>query len=97
MTTQAETLTPQAAAEALRWWHEAGVDLALDETPHDRFAEPPPKPAPAAIASPAPMRAPALAASTAPDEAARNARELAQAAQSLDELRAALDSFAGCA
>ncbi len=27
------------AAEALRWWVRAGVDAALDETPHDRFAE----------------------------------------------------------
>ena len=25
--------------ELLRWWIEAGVDLALDESPHDRFAE----------------------------------------------------------
>ena len=32
-------LTPRDAANALRWWCEAGVDLAIDETPHDRFAE----------------------------------------------------------
>ena len=30
---------PIQAAEALRWWVRAGVDAALDETPHDRFAE----------------------------------------------------------
>ena len=32
-------LTLEDAANALRWWSEAGVDLAIDETPHDRFAE----------------------------------------------------------
>jgi uracil-DNA glycosylase len=104
-----ETLTTQAAAEVLRWWIEAGVDLALDETSHDRFAQPPPKAADprhrsseASVVSPresvpAPVRSPiSAAAPTAPDEAARNAREMALAAQSLDELRAALDSFNGC-
>ena len=97
MATSAETLTAQDAAEALRWWHESGVDLALDETPHDRFAAPPPRPAAPAAAAPPLARAPALAAAaTAPNEAARNAWELAEAAQTLDELRAALDSFAGC-
>ena len=43
-------LSAAAAAETLRWWIEAGVDLALDETAHDRFAE---------SAAPAPRRAPA--------------------------------------
>ena len=53
-------LTLQEAEAALRWWSEAGVDLALDETPHDRFAEsalPPPRRA-AAAAPPAPARPP---------------------------------------
>ena len=27
------------AAETLRWWIRAGVNDALDEAPHDRFAE----------------------------------------------------------
>ena len=91
-------LTPQAAVEALRWWIEAGVDLVLDEIPHDRFAAPAPKPAePRRAASIAPTPAPILAATMAPpDEAARNARELAQAAQSLEALRAALETFTGC-
>ncbi len=30
-------LTARRAAEAVRWWIEAGVDIALDETPHDRL------------------------------------------------------------
>jgi len=94
--TDSKTLTPEAAAAVLRWWLEAGVDLAVDETPHDRLAQQAPRPA-AAASVPAPTRAPANAPPvTAPDEAARNARELAQAARSLDELRAALESFTGC-
>ena len=92
-----------AAAEILRWWIEAGVDLALDETPHDRFAEsaaPAPRRAPAAIAPAAPTvfheARPAPIAVAAPDEAARSARDTAAAAASLDELRAALERFNGC-
>jgi uracil-DNA glycosylase len=90
-------LTIHAAADALRWWAEAGVDLAMDETPHDRFAAPPPKAIDPPPGAPAPPRAPLIATvATAPDEAARNARELALAARSLDELRAALERFDGC-
>ncbi len=96
-------LTAQDAAEALRWWSEAGVDLALDETPHDRFAEgaaPAARRAPAPVAAPLP-RAPenpklAPALSATPDEAARSARQIAAAARSLEELRAALERFEGC-
>jgi DNA polymerase len=101
--TDPKSLTAEEAAAALRWWVEAGVDLALDETPHDRFAEsaaPAPRRAPPAEA-PAPPRAveipklaPAYAA--APDEAARSAHEAAAAARDLDELRAALERFQGC-
>jgi len=97
-------LSAAAAAETLRWWIEAGVDLALDETAHDRFAEsaaPAPRRAPAAIAAPAaPSMSyearPAPAAVAAPDEAARSARDSAAAAATLDELRAELERFAGC-
>jgi DNA polymerase len=98
-------LTPAAAAEVLRWWSEAGVDLALDEAPHDRFAEsaaPPPRrvaASPARVAAePAPRapdsRAPAMVA--APDAAARSAREIAAGADTLEALRAALERFDGC-
>ncbi|MGD0763191.1 MAG: uracil-DNA glycosylase [Roseiarcus sp.] len=102
----ANRLTAHEAAEALRWWRDAGVDLALDETPHDRFAE---SAAPAArrapIAAPAPRAAeppkpapanPAPALTAPPDEAQRSAREAAAAARSLEELRAALERFQGC-
>ena len=92
-----------AAAETLRWWIEAGVDLALDETAHDRFAEsaaPAPRRAPTAVGPAAPSASyearPAPAAVAAPDEAARSARDSAAAAATLDELRAELERFAGC-
>ncbi len=96
-------LTPQEAAAALRWWSEAGVDLALDETPHDRFAEsaaPPPRRV-VAVAPPAPPRAPEPrrlqpARFSAPDEAADSARDIAAAAADLEALRAALQRFDGC-
>ncbi|MBV8472681.1 MAG: uracil-DNA glycosylase [Hyphomicrobiales bacterium] len=104
-------LTAQEAADALRWWAEAGVDLAIDETPHDRFAESAARPAraaaeparqastaPAAARQPAPPRvAPAAAAPiAAPDEAAPSAQEIVAAARDLDELRDALSRFEGC-
>jgi uracil-DNA glycosylase family 4 len=96
----AADLTARRAAEALRWWVEAGVDIALDETPHDRFAEsasPPPR-AVAAPALVAPMARTSVAAPAVapPDEAARSAAEAARAARTLDELRAALEAFQGC-
>jgi uracil-DNA glycosylase family 4 len=101
--TNSGALTAQEAAEALRWWSEAGVDLALDETPHDRFAE---SAAPAARRAPTPIAAsplrapeaakPAATFAAAPDDAARSAREAAAAARTLEELRAALERFEGC-
>jgi uracil-DNA glycosylase family 4 len=98
-------LTPAAAAEVLRWWSEAGVDLALDETPHDRFTEsaaPQPRRAaapPSRVEAEPARRAPdnrAAAAVAAPDEAARSAREIAGSAETLEALRAALERFDGC-
>ncbi len=100
-------LTARDAAQALRWWSEAGVDLALDETPHDRFAEsaapaarraPPPIAAspPAAPEAPKPAPEALRPAPAAPDDAARSARQTAAAARTLDELRAALERFEGC-
>ena len=84
---------------------EAGVDLALDETPHNRFAEPksqpaqpkasPPKAEP--TKSPPAPRALPKAAAGAPEEVASLAREQARHAQSLEELEAILAGFDGCA
>jgi DNA polymerase len=77
-------------AELLAWYAEMGVTEALDETPHDHFAEAPVQ-APAQ-AEPAPAAARAL-----PPRAALGARALAAQAQSLEALREALAGFEGCA
>jgi DNA polymerase len=105
----ADASPDRAALESLLdFYVEAGVDCALDEAPHDRFAEaarpiPPPPPMerapprPAAL-DPVPSRrslAPAAAAS--PAEAAQDARERARKATSLVELEGLLASFEGCA
>jgi DNA polymerase len=94
--------------QALLEFHvEAGVDLALDEHPHDRFAPVPPEgrqPAPAAPVPEEPRRADAppprplpKAAAGAPEDAASLAREQARQARSLEELEAILLGFEGCA
>ncbi|MCB5175302.1 MULTISPECIES: uracil-DNA glycosylase [Microvirga] len=95
------------ALQALLDFHvEAGVDLALDETPHNRFAEAAAPPAPARApeqpreaprpAAPPPRALPKMAAA-APEDVATMARELARDAQSLEELEALLREFDGCA
>jgi len=100
------------ALQALLDFHvEAGVDLALDETPHNRFAEPAPapdrqpearSPAPRQTGSTAappatPARPLPKAAAGTPDDAAHLARELAAHAKSLEELEGLLAEFEGCA
>lgn len=78
---------------ALDWYRAAGVDLAVDETPVNRFAttttaqRPRPAPGPS-------TEAPAPAAPVNADPAA--ARELAAKAQTMDELRAIMDAYDGC-
>ncbi|MGA2792196.1 MAG: uracil-DNA glycosylase, partial [Roseiarcus sp.] len=83
-------LDAQGAAETLRWWVDAGVDLAIDDAPHDRFDAPP---ASQQAAKPATRIEPVA---TAPDEARRSAGALAASAQNLDELRGLLEKFDGC-
>ncbi|QFU15832.1 uracil-DNA glycosylase [Microvirga thermotolerans] len=102
------------ALQALLDFHvEAGVDLALDEAPHDRFAEaasPPPQERPSDARAPAqrqsgtpapppatPARPLPMAAAGTPEDAAHLARELARHAQSLEELEGLLAGFEGCA
>jgi len=90
-------------AEVLRFYAENGVDVALDETAPNRLAEPAavleaPKPfgaPPAATRPQAPPRN--VTPPAAPEAAIRNAGQLAASAKTLDELRAALESFEGCA
>jgi DNA polymerase len=86
-------LTDAEALAALEWQRAMGVDLAVGETPVDRFAASaavPARPRPAAQATAAP--APVVPLVTDPAET----RALAAAATSLDELRAAMDAYDGC-
>jgi uracil-DNA glycosylase family 4 len=89
------------ARELLDFYLEAGADALLGEEPVDRFAavEAPPRPVRAPQApSPAPeIPRPAVAAPAAPDAAAMEAREAARSAATLDDLRAILEKFDGCA
>ena len=90
-----------AAHDILAFYAEAGVDALIGEQPIDRFAgdAPAPKqpvqaPAPAGRSAPPVALAPAL---PVPDVAASAARDAVKDIQTLDELRAALERFEGCA
>jgi uracil-DNA glycosylase len=92
------------AHDLLDFYVEAGADAMLGETPVNRFAAQEPTSAPARTPQPAAMppdleikgRA-APAAPPAPDEAAMAARAAAKNVNTLDELRAILEKFDGCA
>ena len=98
---QADARKSTSLAQALRWWAEAGVDLAIDETPHDRFDKPdgrasalaPAEDSARAIGAARRLEPPVIA---PPDEALRSARAIAAGAASLEDLRNALASFEGC-
>ena len=100
----------KAARDLLAFYAEAGVDAQLGEAPHDRLAQAPPQLSSAAAAEPAKPRntgpgvepsacAPAksAAAPPPPDEAVMAARTAAKSAATLEELRAILERFEGCA
>jgi uracil-DNA glycosylase family 4 len=97
-----------AARELLAFYLEAGVDAAIEERPIDRFADPAPiSPAPAAATPPGPAppvqgaatRRPAVQTPVPPppEAAVMSAREEAKSAATLEELRAILERFTGCA
>jgi uracil-DNA glycosylase len=95
---------PRAAArDLLAFYDEAGVDALLGEKPIDRLAgdtpSAPPVRAPQAVALPLDLkgRATPAPAPPAPEEAAMVARQAAKSAKSLDDLRAILERFDGCA
>ncbi|MCW5682266.1 MAG: uracil-DNA glycosylase [Xanthobacteraceae bacterium] len=92
--------------EVLRFYAENGVDIALDEIAPHRLAEPfvtVPEKVPVREPLARPFGAPPGAsqsrdiAPAVPEVAVRQASELARAANTLDELRLALESFDGCA
>jgi uracil-DNA glycosylase len=121
-----DTLTPEALESLLRWYAEMGVDIAVDEMPHDRFAEAqaaksdrantstPAAPAAKAssrnttsgseLTASANLSHPRVAnrdmhklESASTEALSQSARESAASARTLDELRAQLDAFQGCA
>ncbi len=87
------------ARELLDFYIEAGADALVGEEPVDRFAavEVPPRPARAPQPPPTVPDMPQRAAPPAPDAAAMEAREAARSAATLEELRAILEKFDGCA
>jgi uracil-DNA glycosylase len=89
---------PRAEQEAaLRWLVEMGADEAVGATPVDRFAAPPaaaPAPAVRAAAPAAAIEAPAAVGRRV--ATAQTAAAIAQAAPTLEALRAALAQFEGC-
>jgi uracil-DNA glycosylase len=109
---QAEGDERRALEALIEWYVEAGVDLAVDETPHDRFAaplvpardeRPADRPsarslsaAPPRTRAAAPQASPIPPAAAVPGEAVDDARALAAEAATLEELRALLERFDGC-
>ena len=99
----------ESLIQLLRWYADMGVDVALDDAPHDRLAEcraaraaaeerrnqeAAPPPQPVAPARSGPAREAAMALPAVALE--QSARESAAAAQSLADLREKLLSFEGC-
>ena len=105
------TAHDNAMRELLAFYQEAGVDVALGDVPVDRLAEqapalpaaepvrapPAPPPPPARTLTARDLAGNAAAAPPSPDAAVMAAREAATTAATLDELRAILDRFEGCA
>lgn len=107
------TVDPTEARALLKWLVDAGADEALADAPVDRFAvaaEPEPvrsesiapasrvrspEPLPQRTPQPLPMRAPASFAVT--QATAGGASEIAARCKTLDELKAAVEAFEGCA
>lgn len=92
-----------SARDLLAFYMEAGVDCALSDEPVNRLSDevaaeenPSPRPSQFRTANPAPPR-PVADQTPAPELAIASARELAPNAASLDELRALLEKFDGCA
>ncbi len=96
-----ETFASDPAA-LLRWYAEAGVDEAIGETPIDRFQANADMAATVPVA-PQVVQRPTPPRPTAPrrpqrdlGEAVQSATHLAQAAQTVEELKAAVEAYDGC-
>src|SRR4249920_1401789 len=91
-----------SARDLLDFYIEAGSDALVDEKPVDRFATadavlPARSPIAATARAEPAASAPSPVAPPAPDEAAMAARDAVKRAATLEELRAVLDRFEGCA
>ena len=95
----AQSTPPTSDAEALAmldWYREAGVDIAVGDEPVDRFATSaaaPVRRVPPTATGPVPTAVPVAPLIADPAET----REIAAAATSLGQLRAAMDAYDGCA
>jgi DNA polymerase len=90
------------ARDLLDFYIEAGADAVIGEEPVDRFAKadvvvPARAPISASARAESTAKAPSSLSPPAPDEATMAARDAAKRAATLDELRAVLDRFEGCA
>lgn len=106
------TFGPKEARELIAFYLDAGADALLVDAPVDRMADDVAGTAPRGAPPPVTVRAPArtapppaaarerityqTAAPPSPDAAVMAAREAAQTAANLDELRALLERFEGC-
>ncbi len=100
MEAEQNDMTPEAAAEALRWLAEMGADEIIGETPVDRFAAPSPA-APAASQGRALPRGPAPAPAPPPAPTPRTASSFTSSAdlsrlETLADIEAALEGFDAC-
>jgi DNA polymerase len=92
----------KSARDLLEFYVEAGADALIGEQAVDRFATEDAglaarTPVPATARAEPATRAPSPLAPPAPDEATMAARDAAKRAATLEELRAVLDKFDGCA
>jgi uracil-DNA glycosylase family 4 len=85
-------------AALLRWYTEAGVDETIGHEPINRYVAraPTPAPAPAAVTPALPPRAASAAQPIMAPPTDAGATQMAQAATTVAELRAAVESFTGC-
>ena len=93
--------TRAALVSLLQWYRDSGVDEVLLDHPVSRFAEPAARPAKPEVSAPVRRRtgnrpAPPRTA-VAENPLPIQARQIAQAATSLEDLRTALQDFDGCA
>ena len=98
MTPNDTILDPVIAAALARFYADAGVDLALDDEPHDRLGEARAmlERAPAKPSEPPRLEAVAPAAAVHADSAVQDAKRIAAAAPDLAALKNALNGFEGC-